>query len=458
MLKFKNRILIVLILLFSVSCLDTPDIEPVDIDEQLSEYLLGAEYETAMMMGGDFAKYPLMWMQHISGITGFELQVERYSLENTAFDYAWETYYMSILQRLRYLEFYAFENEAPVYQGVSLVLQAYVMGMMSDAWGAMPSSEANNYYAGSYIIAYDSQEALYEEIFNKLDDGIMLLQDPNPGDILPDDTADVFYGGSVESWIKAARLIQLKFSLRLAHRMDYYALSYQYLQMGGLFTSVNDDMYFPFNKYSNVDNPWLDPANIRAGERLVDLMVETDDPRLTRFIRLTPGNEYVGVAPGTGNTNQNISASRIENTTNAIGAADSRLYLLSYAEQKFIESELYVRMDMQAQADAAYREAVEASLEMYNVRDAEWESQHANKEGVDLEEVITAKYQALFLNPEVWTDWRRTGYPSLMPAFSNGNDDVIPRRFLYPDSELMNNQTNVPTDITLNSHLWWDTP
>ncbi len=458
--KIKSALLILLISFIGVSCIETPEPEPENPAGQLSELLFGTQYHMATLMGSDFARYQLMWMQQLSGIRGSHLTVERYNPQANLFNTFWENYYMELMQRLRVIEYISIEYDAPVYRGISLVLQAYLAGLVSDVWGDMPFDEANKYYASQPNPAYDSQESIYDTMLEYLEDGIAFLQDPNPGELVPGPAGDVFYEGSVQKWLQAARMIRLRYSLRLAHKNHDYNMSLQWIQQGGMFEGVQNDMSFPYGTFTGVNNPWyvfdLNIGNTRMGKRFVDLLLDTDDPRLTRFVRMNTGNEYVGVVPGTGTTAENIAASRIGNTTNAIGAASSRLYFLTYSEQKFIESEVYYRMGMQAQADAACNQGVQASLEMFHARDEAWEAQHANKEGVDLEGIITAKYVALFLNPEVWTDWRRTGYPNISPPINNENDDHIPRRFLYTTIETLNNPSNVPAEVDLNTRVWWD--
>ncbi len=458
--KFKSALLILLISFIGVSCIDTSDPEPENPAGQLTELLAGTQYHMATLMGSDFARYQLMWMQQLSGIRGSHLLVERYNPQASSFDTFWENYYIELMQRLRVIEYISIEYDAPVYRGISLVLQAYLAGLMSDVWGDMPFDEANKYYANQPSPAYDSQESIYDTMLEYLHDGISFLQDPNPGELVPGAADDFFYEGSVQKWLQAARMIRLRYSLRLAHKNQDYSVPLQWVQQGGMFEGVQSDMSFPYSAIPGVNNPWyvfdFNIGNTRMGKRFVDLLHATDDPRLTRFVRMNTGNEYVGVVPGTGTTPENSAASRIGNTTNAIGTASSRLYLLTYSEQQFIESEVYHRMGMQTQSDAAYNLGVLASLEMHHAHDEDWEAQHANKEGVVLESIITAKYIALFLNPEVWTDWRRTGYPVISPPINNENDYHVPRRFLYPTIETLNNPSNVPVEVTLNTRVWWD--
>jgi len=63
-----------------------------------------------------------------------------------------------------------------------------------------------------------------------------------------------------------------------------------------------------------------------------------------------------------------------------------------------------------------------------------------------LEEIITEKYIANFINIEPYNDFRRTGYPDLQPV-ADGVIDNIPYRLTYPVSEYQTNGSNVPGDV-----------
>jgi hypothetical protein len=77
-----------------------------------------------------------------------------------------------------------------------------------------------------------------------------------------------------------------------------------------------------------------------------------------------------------------------------------------------------------------------------------------------LKHIIEQKYIACFFSPEVYTDWRRTGFPELTPVKGN----AIPRRFPYPQSERLYNYNNVKAvapnfqdpNFIFTDKLWWD--
>jgi hypothetical protein len=64
--------------------------------------------------------------------------------------------------------------------------------------------------------------------------------------------------------------------------------------------------------------------------------------------------------------------------------------------------------------------------------------------------IMTQKHLALFMEPELFNDWRRTGFPALTPNAGS----QIPRRFPYPQQEL-NLNSNTP-QATIYSKVAWD--
>ena len=88
----------------------------------------------------------------------------------------------------------------------------------------------------------------------------------------------------------------------------------------------------------------------------------------------------------------------------------------------------------------------------------------------NLERIVTQKYIAMFPNGnEAWAEFRRTGYPRLMPVAVNKNVNQVPqgefaRRLWYPQEEYKDNGQNVAAaiaDLTpqadlMSSRMWWD--
>ena len=86
-----------------------------------------------------------------------------------------------------------------------------------------------------------------------------------------------------------------------------------------------------------------------------------------------------------------------------------------------------------------------------------------------LEKIITQKWIAMYPNgQEAWSEFRRTGYPKVIPVvnnLSNGtiDTDIQVRRMTFPRSEYANNAAAVKEATSLlggadngGTKLWWD--
>ena len=67
-------------------------------------------------------------------------------------------------------------------------------------------------------------------------------------------------------------------------------------------------------------------------------------------------------------------------------------------------------------------------------------------------QVAKEEFTALYLNPEAWVVWRRTGSPALSPT----GPGEVPRRLLYPQSELSYNAANTPAVTLYSPKIFWD--
>lgn len=86
----------------------------------------------------------------------------------------------------------------------------------------------------------------------------------------------------------------------------------------------------------------------------------------------------------------------------------------------------------------------------------------------NLERIITQKWIAIYPDGiEAWSEFRRTGYPKLMPVLVNNSSVVsttrMARRLRYPNSEYTGNLTNVQYAVSnylggvdnMATDLWW---
>ncbi len=442
-------LLLISLLLILPACLVFDDVEDEEVsqEENLEELMLFNQYAISYWRGIDTGRYQLQWAQHLSGVNGRYFTLDRYRMENFHSDEIWYFYYQNIYPNLEDMMSIATDLDAMAYRGIARILQAYSLGFMTDTWGDMPHNYAVDYFMSPYTPVYDEQDDIYFTIMDLLDQGIFDLQAATEGGgLMPGAMEDPIYGGDLDKWERAANAIRLRHLLRVGNEADDYSMAMTHMTSNNLFTGIEDNMVYVYDEAFNQENPhYLFQGVTRAGAFFVNLLVAQDDPRLPHFLTTNYDGEYSGAAPGSANHGASLPGP-------ALASRNSPTTLICFAEQKFIEAELYWRSGQQELADEAYEEAVIASLRSFDIEDLEWEAAHAAIEDADLEDIINAKYIALFLNPEVWSDYRRTGYPDL--AGFDGNE--IPRRFLYPAEELQNNPSNTPENVDIYDRMWWD--
>ena len=183
-------------------------------------------------------------------------------------------------------------------------------------------------------------------------------------------------------------------------------------------------------------------------------LISTNDPRTDAF--LEADTSAVGY-----NTNFDIGT--------FYTLINSPVIYMSYAESKFIEAEaeLMGNNDVAA-AEIALSDAITASLsKIVGNADAAFVATQSDLVSLPdndarLEQIITQKYVALYSHGlESWTDFRRTGYPSITPVAGGNNafnpNGEVPRRLPYPQTEIDLNPDNVPiTSPNFQDRFWWD--
>ena len=137
---------------------------------------------------------------------------------------------------------------------------------------------------------------------------------------------------------------------------------------------------------------------------------------------------------------------------------DSPTVLISYAELKFIEAEAAFQTSDPVRAVAAYKAGVAASvLKVTGDANQAWSDANIETEidaTITLEKIIMQKRHALVSQVQPFSDWRRTGIPSLSMAIGTTKTE-IPRRFPYPQDEIIYNP-NVPSIGSIIDPVWWD--
>ncbi len=446
-----KRISILLLLAFmsfsSCDWDDVPEETPLTI---LAGLTSATQRNFAVFAATEATLFGSITMQQVSGISGRMLHIEQYQWLPGYFDQSWRVCYLGVFSNLTTAIELATQNNLGKYRGTSKILLAHTLGIASDLWGDIPFSDSFDSRPPSLNPRYDSQQAIYERIFRLLDEGIQDVA-AYGSEFFPAED-DLFFNGNALMWTRYANFLKLRYRLHLLDKNGIEPV-FELLQ-NNMFTNPGQALVLDYGtmKVQNPLNQLLDqfPGQVRAGGFLVDLLQGQNDPRLPVYFQKNVLNQFLGSAPGAGNAN----ASRISETINSAG---SKVILASYTEQMFIAAEVYYRKGLMNQARQALSEAVSSSLTDYNVYNAAWVQNHLATTGLTLENIMLAKYSALFMQTQSWNDWRRTGLPLLQAAAGNQTSGLIPRRFPYPLNELTHNPNNVPANVKITDPVWWNT-
>jgi hypothetical protein len=402
-------------------------------------------------VGGDLKYACMMWMQQLAGGANQPLAYDRYNYTQSDVDNVWKwNMYAGPMKDLYEMMKKADLEKAPHYKGVAEVMMALSLGYMTDLFGDVPYSDA---FQGNGALApkFDLQQTIYNVTLPALlNSAIVNLQAPSS--VFSPGSDDLIYGGDLTMWLQAAYALKARYAIHLVEQIGAAAYDSALAAVNDAFTSNGDDLQFYFGLSSNEYNPLYQfydqrPGDIVMGKFLVDKLINTNDPRLPYYVDTTDG--AVGSAAGEGEAASLFGP--------FYASQNSPVVFSSYVEMLFIKAEAAFGKNDKITAATAYNDGIIASLDRYGISDPAYIAANANETSatITLEKIINQKYLGCFLMPEVYNDWRRTGFPTLVPAAQGVLSGVIARRYPYPTSERQYNSKNTPAAVPTD-HVWWD--
>jgi hypothetical protein len=363
-----------------------------------------------------------MWMQQCAGVNSRFVQTEgEYGITHGSLDFTLSGVYVGGgLVGIRSIETSADADGDKLYKGIAEVHEAMIMMLTADTWGDVPYREA---ITNTTQAAFDPQMQIYDDLLTLLDKAIV---DLNGGGNGPG-SVDLVYGGDKTKWIQAAHTLKARIYLHRVEKLGNaeYGKALTEARLG-ISAPANDwlTQHSAANAERNVWNQFQTTSgfgqDLVAGAKLVAIMKAQNDPRLPDYYAQSPNGGYIGFDVTVGTTDvKTVSLLRGNRQTDP----QFRQPIITYDENQLIIAE----------ASLQTGDAAGAALALRNVRDRYGKSVIA---APTLNDIITEKYIALFQNPEVWNDYKRTCLPALTPAVGKA---VIPGRFLY-------GQTLVQTD------------
>lgn len=469
-------------LFFTTSCeFEGVNNDPDNILEApIPQQLTSLTVNVGFLAGSDLNRFSSLIMQQYSGQSPSAAvtqpqQYETYLIAGSDLNNLWSSLYAVVLNDAENIIKIAAKTNSPHYSGVAKILKAYTYQIAVDTWGNIPYSETQLVDL-NVKPKYDSAELIYSEIINLLDQGITEVS-ATTSIISPGANSTIYPGpfsASKNNWIKFANTLKMRLYLHYSEKNAVFAKNGIDLLISSgapLFSGNADNFKMDFINLFGARNP-IDQfqtnrvGNLVANAKIVSLMNGTSDPRRTSYFTQTAPGVYLGSFSGTTLGPSSYSSfntylrGAITGTTYT-GAAPIRM--LTFAEYNFIRAESTLRFATAGNAQTFYQEGIRASMLDAGVVAADittFLAANGTLTGTDaqkLEQIINQKFIASYgVVSEPWTDWRRTGYPTIaLPT--NAVTNFTPRSLFYPQSEIDTNGENVSQKPDMSVRVFWDT-
>jgi hypothetical protein len=409
--------------------------------------LPSCEIALAFTQGGDFSRYSSLLTQQAFGQQNQSQTFYQYGINPGTFENGWADMYTSTMENIFALK-YGCDSIGfyHAYAGVARILLAYSLQLTVDDWGDIPYTEALRGKLDPYHLQpkYDNAAALYDTIAKLVDDGIALFGTTD-NDIAVPGTEDVLYGGNLDLWAKFGHAIKARLYIHQS-KGDAGMATNALAEIASSFSSIKESAIYNFAGGGTTANPWEQFMSDRADyitfdkkSYLINSMINNSDPRVDAYADTAAGHGGV-LGPYYGS-----DASPVE--------------FISMDELLFMKAEATLRSGGTiADAQTYYRQAIDSNMTKLGVPTGKintYLAAHGTLPGTSdgaIGQVAAEAYIALFLNPEAWTTYRRTGVPNIPAQGGNG----VPRRLIYPQTEYSYNSGNVPQSTLYTPKIFWD--
>lgn len=408
------------------------------------------------------------------------LEIQRYEIRPSESESTWSGWYVQLTNiRDIYQKAQAAQQAGyQTYMGISLVLDAWVSSLITDMYGDVPYFDSNKGFTETNLTPkFDQQEAIYKDIFKKLEEANALLKE-NSAVELANAEMDPVFSSDPTKWRKFSNSLYLRLLLRVAHKAESNAISKikEILETNaGEYPIMQSNAETAALYYTNVQ-PYMNPnynardidfnGNRGYSEFFINNLLDLADPRLKIWATEATLGVYGGMQSGykRGNVPDRQS------TLQAALKSDARMgNIMNYAELQFIVAECGLRGYANIDAEAAYLKGVNAAMEFWGV--AVPEAYLANpkvtfsSEDSDiqkLKKVHLQKYYALlFTDFQQWYEYRRTQLLDLYKGPGLLNDGKMPVRLNYPIIVQSLNKENYSDAVSrmggdgINEKMWW---
>lgn len=404
-----------------------------------------------------------------------------------------------------WLQLNEIREDHPEMAALADILKVAVLSRVTDAYGPIPYSQLTS---GSLTVAYDSQEEVYGHMFDELGAAIDLLSEAPSSVFATLAASDRVFYGNLAKWIQFANTLRLRLALRVAYVDETLYETQAQAALANSFGLLTENA--SIHKGAGAwENPFyvieytFNDGDAKIGATITTYMNGYQDPRRSAYFTAGSDGNYHGVRMGAV-VNEDYPKSTLWSLMKVTN--DDPVLWMSGAESFFLLAEHALRQNDAVEAKAQYEAGIAKSFNLWGVSGADayisaadrtvgsytdpvapgnsyganltnvsiaWDSQNSF-EG-HLEQIITQKYLAIFPEgQEAWSEFRRTGYPKVIPTKTNNSAGHIDtqlqvRRLPYPTDEYQANNANVQAAVSIlnnestnkggdygGTRLWWD--
>ncbi len=416
-------------------------------------------------------------------------------------------------------------SDNPLVLAICKIVKVCVLNRVTDAYGPIPYSEIGS--TGKIQVAYDNQAMVYSQMFDELDEAIALLDENIDTSITA--TTDLVFDGTAVKWCRFANSMKLRLAMRIVYTDFQSSKGFTPRQLGeqavahsvGVMQSNDDNAQLSSMAFGKDGNPVytacmyntpngsVTGGDSHAAADIICYMNGYGDPRREKYFSRAQftgdyAPDYVGMRRGIAIPSLD-KVGLLYSGVNFVDGMNTKVQWMNAAEVAFLKAEAagVFGWNMGGDAKTFYEQGVRLSFEQWGVAGADeylagtslpetykdpnggansystvlsqlgvaWNDGASKKE--IQERIIIQKWIANFhLGNEAWADFRRTGYPHLIPAMEsavgNNNQGISnlqlgARRMPYPADEVTNNPENYAKAVemlggrdNMATRIWWD--
>lgn len=373
---------------------------------------------------------------------------------------------------------------------IARIQKVLIFSRLTDAYGDIPYSEAGKgFLEGIRFPVYDKQSDIYASMLSLLESSAATLSSDGANSY---GSADLLFGGDSMKWEKFANSLMLRLAMRMVKVDEDAAKSWATKAIsGGVMESNADIAFLQYENHPNDGGPNVNPltktftsrapTQIKISKTFMDFLKERNDPRISVLSSTVDGDTDPVLQFGQDINDPTRGIANSKPNINIFGGSgvivyDAPFFFQTYAEVEFMLAEAAERWGLaDGDVEGHYNSGVRAAMEYLSMYG---EGGVISSSAIDdyltanpfvpadaLKMINEQYWVATFGNGlETFSNWKRSGYPELVPIevadiLTNGE---IPRRFVYPGSERLNNPENVEAATTqqggdaLTTRMWWD--